>query len=92
MDLVIKSFRWLLLVLNVEANTIKVTGFSDRQKASKAVADIEQEKREELDAVLVWVRSARASERHIRPTTQTHVSFSVRSTQRYALESAPTLR
>ncbi len=55
----IKGFKWLLLVLNVSENTIKVTGFSDRQKASAAVAAIEQAKREELDAVLVWVNSVR---------------------------------
>jgi hypothetical protein len=52
-----QKFKWLLLVLNVTANTISVTGYSDRQQASKAVAEIEQTKRPDLDAVLVWVPS-----------------------------------
>ena len=49
--------KWLLLVLDVSANTIKVTGFSDRKKASTAVAAIEKSREDRLDAVLVWVRS-----------------------------------
>lgn len=53
----IKGFKWLLLVLDVSANKISVTGYADRQKASEAVAEIEQSKRMELDAVLVWVNS-----------------------------------
>lgn len=51
---------WLLLVLDVSANTINVTGYADRKKASEAIAAIEQSARVgklELDAVLVWVRS-----------------------------------
>lgn len=55
----IKGFKWLLLVLDVEANTIKVTGYADRQKAATAVAELEKRKANNLDAVLVWVRSAR---------------------------------
>ena len=53
----IKGFKWLLLVLDVSANTIEVTGYSDRPKASEAVAKIEQSKRGDIDAVLVWVNS-----------------------------------
>lgn len=53
----IKGFKWLLLVLDLEANTIKVTGFADRQMASQAVAKLEQLK--SVDAVLVWVKSVK---------------------------------
>jgi hypothetical protein len=52
-----QKFKWLLLVLDVSANTIKVTGYADRQEADRAVSQIEQAKRVDLDAVLVWVRS-----------------------------------
>jgi len=55
----IKGFKWLLLVLNVRQNTIKVTGFSDRQRAVDANAELEQRKSSDLDAVLVWVNSAK---------------------------------
>ncbi len=55
----VKKFKWLLLVLNLNANTIKVTGYPERQKASEAIAAIEKQKRPELDAVLVSVDSAR---------------------------------
>jgi len=52
--------KWLLLVLNVPANTIQVTGYTDRQEASEVIADIEKSKdADELDAVLVWVNSAK---------------------------------
>jgi hypothetical protein len=52
--------KWLLLVLDVSANTIKVTGYSDRHKAVDAVAAIEKSAQAaQLDAVLVWVRSVR---------------------------------
>jgi len=51
------SFKWLLLVLNVKDNTIKVRGYSSRQQAAKDIAEIEQSKNGDLDAVLVWVRS-----------------------------------
>lgn len=53
------EFKWLLLVLNVQANTIRVTGFTDRKAAGRAIADIERRKTGDLDAVLVWVNSAR---------------------------------
>jgi hypothetical protein len=53
------TFQWLLLVLNLSDNTIKVTGFPARAKAAKALDEIEVLKREDLDAVLVWVNSAR---------------------------------
>jgi hypothetical protein len=54
-----KNAEWLLLVLNVSENTIKVTGYSDRLLASQAVAKIEQTPNSELDAVLVWVGSVK---------------------------------
>ena len=53
----VKEFKWLLLVLNIDASTIKVTGFADRQKAATAVAELEQRGDPNLDAVLVWVQS-----------------------------------
>lgn len=50
--------KWLLLVLALPANTISVTGYADRQRASEELAKIEQSSRSaELDAVLVWVGS-----------------------------------
>ncbi len=52
-----KKANWLLLVLDLAANTIKVTGFVDRKEAAEAVATLEQPGGVELDAVLVWVRS-----------------------------------
>jgi hypothetical protein len=52
-----EGFKWLLLVLNIKDKTIKVTGYIDRKQASKAVAEIEKSKQEDLDAVLVWVPS-----------------------------------
>jgi macrodomain Ter protein organizer (MatP/YcbG family) len=51
------SFKWLLLVLNTTDSTIKVTGYAERDKADAALEEIENAKREDLDAVLVWVRS-----------------------------------
>ncbi len=53
----IEGFKWLLLVLNLKQNTVKVEGYSSRQEASRAIAEIEQSKNEDLDAVLVWVGS-----------------------------------
>jgi len=54
----VKQFNWLLLVLNVSQNTIKVTGFTDRLKAQEALAEIEKREGDgNIDAVLVWVRS-----------------------------------
>jgi hypothetical protein len=55
----VTRFRLLLLVLNVANTTIKVTGFSDVGKAVEAINEIEKSKREDLDAVLVWVGSVR---------------------------------
>lgn len=56
----IKGAKWLLLVLDVNANTISVVGFADRAKANLAVSRIEQRRAgPKLDAVLVWVNSAR---------------------------------
>ncbi|MHB8608689.1 MAG: hypothetical protein ACYDCG_10350 [Candidatus Acidiferrales bacterium] len=53
----IKNFEWLLLALDTTKNTIAVTGYPNREKASQAVAEIEKSKRTDLDAVLVWVNS-----------------------------------
>jgi hypothetical protein len=53
------GFKWLLLVLNTDKNTIKVTGYADRRQAGKVVASIEKSKRGDLDAVLVWVNSVK---------------------------------
>jgi Region found in RelA / SpoT proteins len=55
----IAGFKWLLLVLDTEKNTIQVTGFSDGKLASEALAKIEPSTRKNLDAVLVWVNSIR---------------------------------
>jgi hypothetical protein len=52
------GFNWLLLVLDLSANTIKVTGYSDRRKADEDIALIEKSPQSaQLDAVLVWVGS-----------------------------------
>jgi hypothetical protein len=51
------KFKWLLLILDTQANTIKVRGYASRREASQQIAGIEQAKRPELDAVLVWVPS-----------------------------------
>lgn len=56
----IKNFEWLLLALDTTKNTIAVTGYTNREAASKAVAEIEKSKRTDIDAVLVWVNSVRA--------------------------------
>ena len=54
----VTKFKWLLLVLNVVENTIKVTGFNDRRKAAEALDALEKREGEaKIDAVLVWVRS-----------------------------------
>jgi Region found in RelA / SpoT proteins len=55
----VKQFKWLLLVLNTEINTVKVRGYAKRREASEEIAKIEQAKHPELDAVLVWVRSVK---------------------------------
>jgi len=53
----IAKASWLLLVLDVEGKTIKVTGFSDRRKAAKELSQIERDGAAQVDAVLVWVNS-----------------------------------
>lgn len=56
----IRGFKWLLLVLNIPDNTIRVTGFTDRAKAGQKLSEIEKASRSnEQDAVLVWVGSIR---------------------------------
>ena len=53
-----KGSTWLLLVLNIATSEVRVTGFTSRTRASKALARIEKQVRgKELDAVLVWVGS-----------------------------------
>ena len=54
-----KNSKWLLLALDTSKNTVGVTGFQDRNEASKAIAEIEKSKRTDIDAVLVWVSSIR---------------------------------
>ena len=49
------GFKWLLLVLDTKINRIRVRGYASRSEAVEAVAEIEQAKHPELDAVLVWV-------------------------------------
>ena len=52
------AFKWLLMVLNVEENTIRVTGYADRGKAQDALMKLEKsDKASKLDVVLVWVKS-----------------------------------
>ena len=53
----IKKYKWLLLVLDTKKNTISATGYINRNEAAKKVEQIEQEKRSDSDAVLVYVRS-----------------------------------
>lgn len=57
----VQGAKWLLMVLDVQANTVSVVGYEDRQKAASVLARIEQRPGigEHLDAVLVWVPSAR---------------------------------
>lgn len=56
----IRGFNWLLLVLNLENNTIRVTGFADRAKARSALSKLEPASgSSQQDAVLVWVSSLR---------------------------------
>lgn len=55
-----ENAKWLLLVLDVQANTIRVKGYVDARKARQDLAGIEKTSRSgNLDAVLVWVRSVR---------------------------------
>ena len=53
----IAGFKWLLLVLDTKANTVRVKGYAKRKEASLAVAEMERSKSENIDAVLVWVQS-----------------------------------
>lgn len=55
----IADAQWLLLILDLSANTIKVIGYADKRKATEAVAQLEKSRSMELDAVLVWVGSIR---------------------------------
>ena len=55
----IKSFKWLLLALDLKAQSIQVTGFANRRNADATLAELESGKPEDVDAVLVWVPSAR---------------------------------
>ena len=52
--------KWLLMVLDINKNTVRVTGYNDRQKAATALARIERYfgAMGSFDAVLVWVPSA----------------------------------
>ena len=52
--------KWLLMVLDVNKNTVRVTGYNNRQKAATALAKIERyfDALGSFDAVLVWVPSA----------------------------------
>jgi Region found in RelA / SpoT proteins len=54
-----QQFKWLLLVLDTSKNTINVTGYGNRAEASRTIAEIEQSRSANLDAVLVWVNSIR---------------------------------
>jgi putative GTP pyrophosphokinase len=51
----IEKYKWLLLVLDTTRRVVTVTGYRSREEASKRVAEIEQSKSSNLDAVLVWV-------------------------------------
>jgi hypothetical protein len=55
----LKGFRWLLLSLDLKANTFRATGYADRKKATEEIARLEQLKNPDLDVVLVWVGSAK---------------------------------
>jgi hypothetical protein len=53
----IKGFKWLLLLLDTKAITVRVTGYARRREAYQALAELEESKQENLDPVLVWVQS-----------------------------------
>jgi hypothetical protein len=57
----LKDFKWLMLVLDVNANTIRVVGYSDRAEARKVLSELEQNPAigSNLDVVLVGVKNAR---------------------------------
>lgn len=55
-----KSAKSLLLVLDLEENTIEVTGFADHAKATEEAARLEtSQRRDVLDVVVVWVSDIR---------------------------------
>jgi len=51
------GFKWLLLVLNTRENTIQVTGYTDKTKASEQLEKLELSEDGDLDPVLVYVSS-----------------------------------
>jgi hypothetical protein len=53
----IKGFEWLLLVLDIDKNTIQVTGFASQNEGMRKISKIEPSTRQNLDAVLVSVDS-----------------------------------
>ena len=53
----IEGFKWLLLILDTKANRVRVIGYAKRAEASVKIAEIEQSKQPDIDAVLVWVSS-----------------------------------
>lgn len=57
----VKGAKWLLMVLDVTKNTVRVIGFMNRGKARAMLADIERKPGigDTLDAVLVWVPAAK---------------------------------
>ncbi len=52
-----EGFKWLLLVLNTRENTIQVTGYTDKAKASDLLEKLELSEDTDLDPVLVYVPS-----------------------------------
>jgi hypothetical protein len=52
------SSKWLMLVLDLDASTIRVKGFADRQKGAEAVGELEKQNSPNIDTVLVFVGSA----------------------------------
>jgi Region found in RelA / SpoT proteins len=52
-----EGFKWLLLVLNTRENTIQVTGYADKIKASDLLEKLELSEDPDLDPVLVYVPS-----------------------------------
>jgi hypothetical protein len=56
--------KWLLLVLDASGNTVRVTGYPSLKQANVAVSSLERSAQaDQLDAVLVWVNSARGLRR-----------------------------
>jgi ppGpp synthetase/RelA/SpoT-type nucleotidyltranferase len=51
------GFKWLLLVLNTRENTVQVTGYTDKTKASEQLEKLELSEDGDLDPVLVYVSS-----------------------------------